>query len=487
MNPLTLIDFYKADHRSQYPEGTSVVFSNLTPRASRMPDVNEVVFFGLNYYLHAYLVDLWNKNFFWQPKDEVVARYKRRMTNAGINITYEHIEALHDLGYLPLEIWSIEEGDRVPMNVPMLVMWNTHPDFFWLTNYLETNISHSLWGPCTSATIAREYRKRLDKAAEITGGSPDFVGWQGHDFSMRGLWGAESAMLSGAAHLLSFNGTDTVASIDLLESYYGADSDSELIGGSVPATEHSVMCMGSEEGEAETYRRLITEVYPEGIVSIVSDTWDYWGVWTEILPALKDEIMSRDGTVTIRPDSGDPVKIICGDRNAPEGSPEYKGSFELAWDLFGGTVNEKGFKQLDSHINLIYGDSITLDRCSSILQGLTYKGFVPSMIFGIGSFTYQYNTRDTFGFAVKATYGEVNGEPREIFKDPKTDGAVGGSKKSAKGLLAVYEHESGEGFVLQQQVTWDQVKNCEFKQRFINGEVMNEPTLDLMRKRVSRP
>jgi nicotinamide phosphoribosyltransferase len=360
----------------------------------------------------------------------------------------------------------------------MLVMWNTKPEFFWLTNYLETHISQMLWGPCTSATIAKQYRRLLETAAEISGGAKEFVDWQGHDFSARGMYGYEAAVMSGMGHLLSFTGTDTVAAIDALESYYGANSDKELIGGSVPATEHSVMCMGGEESELETYRRLITEVYPSGIVSIVSDTWDYWKVWTEILPALKNEIMSREGTLTIRPDSGDPVKVICGDPGAEPGSPEFKGSFELAWDLFGGTQNNKGFKQLDPHINLIYGDSITLERCHSILSGLLDKGFVPSMVFGIGSFTYQYNTRDTFGFAIKATYGEVNGQPRDIFKDPKTDSAVGGSKKSHKGLLALIDGK------VQQQSTWNDVFEGDFELHYRNGEIFNEPTLAQMRERI---
>lgn len=483
INPANAIDFYKADHRSQYPEGTTLVFSNWTPRGSRVEGIDSVVFFGLSYYIEKFLIGDWNKNFFDKPKDEVVAVYKRRMETSGIPITFEHIEALHDLGFLPLEIRALPEGSSVPIGVPPLVLWNTHPDFFWLTNYLETSLSAMLWGPCTSATIAKEYRRRLVEAAIETGGSVEFVDWQGHDFSMRGMMGLEAAMLSGAGHLLSFTGTDTVLAIDFLEEYYFADAETELIGGSVPATEHSVMCMGSEEGEAETYRRLITEVYPEGIVSIVSDTWDYWGVWTEILPQLKDVIMGRNGTVTIRPDSGDPVKIICGDPDAEPGTPEFKGSFELAWDLFGGTENAAGYRQLDSHINVIYGDSITLERCSAILAGLIAKGFVPSMVFGIGSFTYQYVTRDTFGIALKATYGEVNGEPRDIFKDPKTDNGV---KKSAKGLLSVWEHESGlpNAYVLVQQSSWDDVFNCAYEPRFVDGAHINPPYLSEVRKRV---
>ena len=217
------------------------------------------------------------------------------------------------------------------------------------------------------------------------------------------MYGTEAAMLSGAGHLLSFTGTDTVPAIDFLEDHYNADSDTELIGGSVPATEHSVMCMGTKDDEIATFHRLITETYPTGIVSIVSDTWDYWKVWTDYLPALREEILGRDGVVTIRPDSGDPVKILVGDPAAPAGSPAHRGSYELAWEVFGGTTNDAGYRMLDPHINLIYGDSITPERCEAICAGLVAKGFVPTNVFGIGSFTYQHNTRDTFGFAMKAT------------------------------------------------------------------------------------
>lgn len=478
--PLDLIDFYKADHRSQYPEGTEVVFSNWTPRGSRRADIDHVVLFGLQYYVKEYLVSRWQAEFFDRPKDEVVARYRRRMRNAGIEIGVEHIEALHELGYLPIEVWSLPEGSRVPIGVPMFVLWNTLPEFFWLTNYLETSLSSVLWGPCTSATLAYRYREVLESWAHRTGGAPEFVDWQGHDFSFRGMYGTEAAMLSGAGHLLSFTGTDTVPAIDFLEDYYLADSDKEIVGGSVPATEHSVMSMGQKDGEAESFRHLISDVYPSGIVSIVSDTWDYWRVWTDILPGLKDVIMARKGTVTIRPDSGDPVKILVGDPDAPKGSPEKRGSFELAWELFGGTVNEAGFRQLDSHINLIYGDSITIERCEAICRGLAEKGFVPSCVLGIGSFSYQYNTRDTFGFAMKATAGVVDGEVREIFKDPATDS---GQKRSAAGLLAVERNVHGRLF-LEQRVSWSRVRHCAFEPVFRDGELLRESTLSEIRQRL---
>lgn len=477
MNPLTLTDFYKVGHIFQYPEGTTLIFDNMTPRGSRIEGVDHVVAFGLQYYVQRYLIEEWNTNFFALSKDEAVSAYQDRTAGAGLPVTTDHIAALHDLGYLPIEIWALPEGTRVPLRVPTMVLWNTHPDFFWLPNYLETSLSATVWGPSTSATIADQYRTYLDAVAETTGGAAEFVPFQGHDFSMRGMFGLEAAMLSGAGHLLSFNGTDTIAAIDFLEKYYpGAD----FVGGSVPATEHSVMCAGGKVDEVETFRRLITEVYPEGIVSIVSDTWDYWRVLTDYLPSLKDEILARDGKVVIRPDSGDPVKIIVGDPDAPEGTPEHKGSFEILAEIFGAETNDKGFRELDSHIGLIYGDSITYDRCVAICEGLMAKGFVPNLVFGIGSYTYQYNTRDTFGYAVKATYAEIDGVPHNIEKDPATDD---GLKKSATGLLAVVETDTG--LELKQEVSWDEVRNCAFEQVFADGNLTRMQSLENVRETLS--
>ncbi|MEM6958762.1 MAG: nicotinate phosphoribosyltransferase, partial [Myxococcota bacterium] len=441
--------------------------------------IDEVVFFGLQYFVKEYLLGHWQRGFFDEPKDAVVERYARRMKNAGIQIEVDHVAALHDHGKLPVEIRALPEGARVPIGVPMFVLWNTTPEFFWLTNYLETSVSSVVWGPCTSATLAYQYRKILEASAERTGGDPAFIDWQAHDFSYRGMYGTESAMLSGAGHLLSFTGTDTVPAIDFVETYYGANSDDAIVGGSVPATEHSVMSMGTQADELETFRRLITELYPTGIVSIVSDTWDYWKVWTDYLPQLRDEILQREGTVTIRPDSGDPVKILVGDPDAEAGSPAHRGSYELAWEAFGGTTNAQGFRVLDPHINLIYGDSITLERCEAICRGLAEKRFVPTNVFGVGSFTYQYNTRDTFGFAMKATAGVVNGELREIFKDPVTDD---GTKKSARGLVAVYAEDGT--YRLKDRASWDDVKGCAFEPVFRDGELLRDEKLEAIRARL---
>lgn len=477
-------DFYKTDHRRQYPAGTTKVYSNLTPRISRLPGVDHVLVFGIQYFLHDFLVDRFNKTFFRAPKGAVIRSYQRRMdTSLGLGaISTEHLEALHDLGYLPLEIKALPEGSLCPLKVPVLTITNTHPEFSWLPNFLESILSNCLWHPMTSATIAYEYRKMLHGFALRTSDIPEFVLFQGHDFSMRGQTSFESTLVSGGAHLTCFQGSDSIPSIDWLENFYYANADKEMIGCSVPATEHSVMCLGGQETEPETYKRLITQVYSKGFISIVSDTWDYWHTVNHTVRSLKEEILARDGKVVIRPDSGDPVKIICGDSKETAGSPPWLGTMAILWDIFGGTINSKGYKQLDSHIGLIYGDSITLDRCYRICQTLEQMGFASTnMVFGIGSYTYQYVTRDTLGFAMKATYGVINGKPVEIFKDPLTDGGV---KKSAKGLLRVDKDSDGE-FVLSECVTPEQERGGELRTVFLNGLLPQMETLSSIRARIS--
>lgn len=345
---------------------------------------------------------------------------------------------MHKLGYLPLEFCSLPEGTRVPLRVPACTVENTHDDFYWVTNYFETIMSATLWLGSTSATNAYRLRKMLNNMSDQSGGDMGFVGWQGHDFSMRGMGGLEAARLSGAGHLLSFTGSDTIPAIHFINRYYSGDNG--LLAGSVAATEHAVQSSGGKESELETYSRLL-DLYPKGIVSIVSDTWDLFNVITVILPQLKDKIMSRDGKLTIRPDSGDPVKIICGDPNAIPGSNEHKGVIQLLWEIFGGTINKKGFRELDSHISAIYGDAITYDRANEICSRLISANFASTnIVFGVGSFTYQLVSRDTYGFAMKATWAKINGEGINIFKSPKTDD---GTKNSATGRLVVTHGPNG--------------------------------------------
>ena len=496
MNPLLLVDFYKTQHHRMMPEGFTKLYSNFTPRKSRIAGIDEVVVFGIQHFILEYLIKRFNNDFFNKPLEEIIIEYKRHC-----NVSTEHIEYVHKLGYLPLEIKSLEEGTLCPIGVPCLTITNTIPEassfVAWLVNYLETLISCMLWQPMTSATIAYEYKKILEKYAIETTGSTEGVQWQGHDFSMRGMSSPESAVLSGMGHLLSFTGTDTIPAIYQLESSYKAEG---LIGASVPATEHSVMCMGERESEIETFKRLLN-LYPKGILSVVSDTWDLWKVCTEYLPQIKEQILARDGKLVIRPDSGDPVDIICGSAIfnnrehyeesqkmilSDDANPSETGVIELLWEIFGGTINAQGYKVLNPHIGAIYGDSITKERAIQICERLKTKGFASTnIVLGIGSYTYQYNTRDTFGFAMKATGGEVNGEWREIFKDPITDD---GTKKSKKGLLHVgYEilHDNAElqgtKLIVTDQCTWEEEKTGLLTTVFKDGKLVRETTLDQIR------
>ena len=475
INPLLLIDFYKADHRSQYPPGTELVYSNFTPRKSRIPGVNHMTFFGLQYILKEYLVDRFNEHFFSLPKDQAVGEYDEFMRNTlSTPISVDHIADLHDLGYLPLCIMALPEGTNVPLQTPAMVFWNTSKKFYWLTNYLETLLSALLWKPCTSATIAGLIRNVLDGYAKQTSDNREFVDWQGHDFSFRGMSGVEDACMSGAGHLLHFKGTDTVPAIQFLRQYYDASFSEGIIGGSVPATEHSVMSAGGKENELDTIRRLL-KIYPEGIISIVSDTWDLFKLVNEYLPTLKDEIMGRNGKIVCRPDSGRPHKILNGN---PDSTCELekKGVIRLLHEHFGGTVNSKGYIDLDSHVGTIYGDGINLDELRRILIGMAANGYSSAnCVFGIGSYTYQYVTRDTLGTVCKATYVEVNGQPRPIFKSPKT----GAWKKSHKGLLCVNPDLS-----VEENVSWDRNGGI-MEKVFYNGRILRTQSLNDIRSLVS--
>lgn len=435
-------DGYKLDHRRQYPKGTTRVYSNWTARGSRIPEINKVVFVGLQALIQKRLMEDFEA-FFAGDVDEICEAYQNMLDSyLGPNdIGTDHIRALHNLGYLPLEFKALPEGTRVPLRVPMFTMENTIDEFYWLTNYLETIISSEAWMSMTSATNAARVREMMNSWALKTTGSIEGVGFLGHDFSMRGMAGADAANLSGIGHLVAFTGTETVPVLQYVQDYYPFDG---FLAGTVPATEHSVMCAGGDENERETFQRLL-DLYPAGILSVVSDTWDFWNVLTNHLPALKDQIMARDGKLVVRPDSGDPADIICGTKYRADDafSAEEKGAIQLLWEVFGGTVNEQGYKVLDSHIGLIYGDAMNFDRIEDINARLAAKGFASTnWVAGLGSFGYQYQTRDTFGFAMKATNVVIDGLEKAIFKNPKTDS---GLKRSLKGRIAVVKSRGAWG------------------------------------------
>lgn len=514
--PIFAIDGYKLSHRAQYPEGTSFVYGNFTPRTNK--HFSRVVFsdpgliwMGTQAFVKTWLIDAFNEDFFSKPKDEVVGWFKSVVDSylGPDAVKMDGIEALHDLGYLPLHIKSIPEGTLVQMKLPVLTIQNTRPEFFWLVNYLETLLSAELWPVATSATTAFNYRILTEMFSDMTCDTRDHLDWQCHDFAARGNMGMGANGLTGLGHLASFRGTDSVYALARLQQAYGVENSDYFYAGSVPATEHSVMCMGTQSAEIDTFKRLISDLYPNGIVSIVSDTWDYWQVITKFLPALKSEILARDGKVVIRPDSGDPADIICGRQDAvklgncwypeefveystenpvlignPEPIPEWevKGTIEMMYEIFGGHINTKGYKVLDSHIGLIYGDSITLERAKDIFERLEKKGFASSaVVLGIGSYTYQMVTRDTFGFAMKATYGVVDGEGRAIQKDPKTDD---GTKKSLKGLMAHTFHSGTNSWSVRDEVTPKEEQESDLPTVFLNGEVVNSTDIEQIRGQI---
>lgn len=515
-----ITDGYKIFHPFAYRPGTTHVYSNGTARFnkhSNVPNNAAVVNFGIQMALQK-LNNLWNENFFKLPKEEVLAEYLRVTQGyLGKKISVDHIAKLHDVGYLPIEVKALPEGELVPYGVPPYTINNTVSGLGWVTNLLETPFSAEYWPAVTSATTAFAYRERFERVPSLRAGG--MIKFMGHDFSARGLWGMFAPEQNG--HLTSFVGTDSIVSGLAMEQYYDAQIDKELVMASVDATEHSVMCSYETENELQSLIHLISNVTPNGIISIVSDTWDFWQLVTEYLPQIKDKIMSRDGTVVIRPDSGDPVKILTGytigevrnewasidgevyqvgdkyftgyvdynqygdamfmaDKEVPE--HEVKGLIECLWDTFGGTEVD-GLKLLDSHIGAIYGDSITLERQDQIIERLLAKGFVPSVVLGIGSFTYQYVTRDTHGFAIKATDIQVGeGNHVAISKDPKTDQ----SKKSAKGLLMVTYDEKYKTYRLVADVTPEQEaseENC-LKTIFKDGKFIKRTTLAEIRARI---
>jgi len=483
VDTLLATDAYKLDHRRQYPEGTEFVYSNLTARGTRVPGIDVTVFFGLQAYLQRLTQD-WQV-FFDLTADElelVLEGYTEFVTALlGPNaIGVQHFRDLHALGYLPLQVRAVREGSLIPLRVPYLTVENTDPRFFWLTNYFETQLSAELWQPITSATIAWNNRKLLDERAAQSG-DENAVQFQGHDFSYRGMAGDAAAAASGAGHLLSFAGTDVLPAIRFIERFYPGNGTA-LIGASVPATEHSVMCAGGQDGELETFDRLLG-LYPEGVLSVVSDTWDLWRVLTEYLPERKEQIIARDGKLVIRPDSGDPELILCGDPDAPEGSPARKGVVNLLAETFGTVTNAKGYRELDPHVGAIYGDSITRERADSITRNLMAQGYASTaVVFGFGSYTYQYQTRDTFKMAVKATWVQVDGVGRDILKDPITDD---GSKKSATGRLAVRRWMTGEPFLIE-HADVDQEADNELKRVFEDGKLLRQYSFTEVRETLTR-
>jgi nicotinamide phosphoribosyltransferase len=527
-NPLNLTDGYKVDHKAMLAPNTDYLYGTWIPRSTKYAPkgVTKILSAGQQLcWMH--LNDEFEEYFFKQPID-VAKKFASDMGKyLGLPYDGQHFEELHKLGYLPIRVKALPEGIETSPNIPHQTFVNTKPGFAWLTLYLETPVSNLSWKTSTNATTALQYRRNTTEwVMKTDSDNAWFIDYACHDFAARGL-DPFTTISSGLAHAMSFIGSDTLIVIDAARYYYGVGEDEVCIA-SVNASEHSVTCTGLfyflrklENGELDheineyySYDVSATksnrenpdlmaisewlnlkrwlEIFPVGILSVVSDTFDLFRVITEILPRLKDEIISRDGKLVIRPDSGDPVDITCGvgydvhinqykiDR-LDYSIDERKGVIELLWDIFGGTVSKEGYKVLDSHIGSIYGDSITLDRQVQIYERLAAKGFASTnIVLGIGSYTYQFNTRDTYGYAAKGAWFQSEGIDYNIYKDPATDN---GTKKSLKGLVAVHKDENNEYFV-KTECTPEEESDGELQLIYENGKFYNQITLSEIREKI---
>lgn len=483
INPMLLIDFYKAVHAEMLPAKITKSVSYFTPRMSRVRMWNKVVMFGLQGFVKTYLIDYFNERFFERPIDEVISEYERIMDASLGKGVYglQKIKDLHALGYLPIEIWALPEGTKVPMHVPMFCITNTHDDFAWLPQALESLISAEAWHPMLVATVGATYRDIVNKFYDETCDDSVSRNKALGSFDFRGEECTDSAIKAAAGWCLSFVNTATVPVIPYLEKLYNCDCTKEPVAFGSPSTEHAVMCSNyAVDGDEVTLlKRLLTEIYPDTSFSAVLDSYDYWNVIDNVLPQIKPEIMAHNGCMLMRGDSGDCIEVVT------------KTVFKL-WDEFGGTINSKGYKVLDPHVKVIYGDSITIQRCERIYEILKDNGFAASNVaLGVGSFSFQCVeedrilkpfTRDTFSSCIKATYCEIDHKPYPIFKNPKE----GGFKKSQKGCCLVYKNDNGE-LCYKDEYTWKEV-SCNSKQElkaiFRNSELLIDDSLANIRNRL---
>lgn len=513
-NTLFYSDGYKVGHKRMLAKGTDYLYGTWIPRSLKHAPkgVTKIVSMGQQLAMR-WLNDEFQENFFDLPVDEAMRFGEDMSMYLGLDYDSEHFRELHNLKYLPIRVKALPEGIETLPNIPHMTFINTVKGFAWLTLYLETIISSLSWKSSTSATIALRYRRNVTEWVMKTDpANAWFIDYACHDFSSRGL-DPFSMLASGLGHASSHRGSDSLIVIPGARYFYG-EPENEVCINSVNASEHSVSTTKIfTVGEKQMIIDWLKE-FPTGILSMVSDTFDLWKLITEYLtdPEVKELIMNRDGKLVIRPDSGDPVDIICGLSTYSVDTPEWvkgheneksirvsepmrKGVIELLWDIFGGTINEQGYKVLDPHIGAIYGDSINLERQVAIYERLAKKGFASTnIVLGVGSFTYQFNTRDTFGFAAKGAWFEADGKGYNIYKEPATDD---GTKTSLKGLCQVINNNSNcnggdilydgnDVFAVNTEQTKEQEGGGLLQTIFEDGKFYNQTTLTEIRERINK-
>jgi len=450
-NIILLTDSYKVSHHKQYPPKTETVYSYYESRGGRWRDV---VFFGLQYYLKHYLE---GRKVFTDLIEEAGHIFAHHFGN-GLLFNREGWEYIRDrhMGMLPVSIRAVPEGLVVPNNNVLITIENTDPRCFWLTNYLETLLVQ-VWYGCTVATQSREMKKIILANLEQTG-DPTGVGFKLHDFGFRGVSSVETAGVGGAAHLVNFLGTDTMAGLTFARDYYGCP----MAGFSIPAAEHSTITSWGKDHERDAFANMLDQ-FPEGLVAVVSDSFNifqaceqYWG------QDLRERVLSRHGTVVIRPDSGEPATVLST-------------VLDTLGAAFGYELNNKGYKVLNPHVRIIQGDGIDFDTLTGILQAMKARGWSGDNIaFGSGGGLLQKLNRDTLKFAFKCASVTVNGQQRDVYKQPVTDFG----KVSKAGRMKLVR---ADGQV--QTVPADAPGDDLLVEVFRDGKVLREWTFDDVRER----
>ncbi|HEX8289136.1 MAG TPA: nicotinate phosphoribosyltransferase [Pyrinomonadaceae bacterium] len=460
INRIIDTDSYKASHWLQYPPKTTRAFFYLESRGSDR-DWNESVFFGLQYLL---------KNYFLEPFTQTMVEEAREVITAhGLPFNYEgwtNLIKKHN-GKLPLRIRAVPEGSIVPLHNVLMTVETTSDEFFWLGSWFETQLMR-IWYAITVSTQSFQIKKNVYKFLVETADDPNAeINFKVHDFGSRGVSSRETAAIGGAAHLVNFLGTDTMAALLLHRKFYRA----EMAGFSIPAAEHSTITSWGRENEINAYRNMIEQfAKPGALFAVVSDSWNIYEavekLWGE---QLKQEVIDSGATVVIRPDSGEPVEVVS------------KVAHLLA-EKYGTNVNSKGYKVLNN-VRVIQGDGVNEQSINQILQRLKNEGFSATNIaFGIGGSLLQKIDRDTLKFAYKCSAVVVDGELRDVYKQPITDAG----KNSKKGRLDLIKGETGEYQTVRlKNAEMMSGENSQMRTVFENGELLIDESLDEVRQRAT--
>ncbi|XP_055882778.1 nicotinamide phosphoribosyltransferase-like [Biomphalaria glabrata] len=416
-NLLLITDSYKVTHHLQYPPNTTTICSYFESRGGKFP---YTVFFGLQYILKRWLVGpVVTKEKIKEAKDIYHLHFGQDVFNEE---GWNYIVEVHK-GYLPLRIKAVPEGSVVPTRNVLFTVENTDPKCYWLTNYFETLLVQ-VWYPMTVATNSRCQKEIIAKYLHETADNLNQLPFKLHDFGFRGCTSVEAAGIGGAAHLVNFQGTDTIVALTTAKKYYGC----KTAGFSIPAAEHSTITTWGPEGEKEAFKNMLDK-FPTGLVACVSDSYNIWNACENIWgDQLKDAVVSRGdkGTLVIRPDSGEPKEIVVKVLN-------------ILGEKFGTTVNSKGYKMLPPYVRVIQGDGISYETLSEILEFMKENLWSADMLaFGSGGALLQRLDRDTQKCAFKCNYAIINGMEVNVFKDPITDRG----KKSKRGKLTLELHNN---------------------------------------------